>query len=121
MALLEQVKPLIPAGSDVIFLGDGEFDGNDLQAEIDQAGWFYACRTAKNRLVCDDGDWFALDDIQLCPGDCVDMPNVGFTQAAYGPVLIVAWWRKIVKSRFIWSRIWTVWMKPVIGIASGSG
>lgn len=97
IALLEQVKPLIPAGSDVIFWGDGEFDGNNLQAEIDQAGWVYVCRTAKNRLVCDDGDWFALDDIQLCPGDCVDMPNVGFTQAEYGPVLVIAWWRQNCK------------------------
>jgi hypothetical protein len=97
LALLEQVKRLIPSGSDVIFLGDGEFDGNNLQAEIDDADWFYACRTAKNRLICDDGDWFALNDIQLCPGDCVDMPQVGFTQSEYGPVLVIAWWRQNCK------------------------
>lgn len=92
IALLQQVEPLIPNGSDVIFLGDGEFDGNDLQAEIDQANWTYACRTAKNRSICDDGDWFALDEILLQPGDCIDMPDVGVTQANYGPVLVIAWW-----------------------------
>lgn len=93
LALLEQVKTLIPAGSDVIFLGDGEFDGNDLQAEINQVGWSYVCRTAKNRLICDGGDWFALDEILLYPGDCVDMPDVAFTQAGYGPVLVIALWQ----------------------------
>jgi hypothetical protein len=97
MALLEQVITLIPVGSDVIFLGDGEFDGNNLQARIDQSGWTYVCRTAKNRLVCDDGDWFALDDILLHPGDCVDMPDIAFTQAAYGPVLVIAWWQSDCK------------------------
>lgn len=92
LALLERVKPLVPAGSDVIFLGDGEFDGNDLQSEINQTNWSYVCRTAKNRLICDDGDWFALDEILLQPGDCIDMPDVGITQASYGPVLVIAWW-----------------------------
>lgn len=97
IALLDQVKEMIPAGSDVIFLGDGEFDGNDLQAEIDRVGWVYACRTAKNRLICDDGDWFVLDDILLQPGDCVAMPDVGVTQANYGPVLVIAWWHQDCK------------------------
>jgi hypothetical protein len=98
LALLTQVKTIVPADSDVIFLGDGEFDGTDLQAEVTAAGWHYACRTAKNRLVCDDGDQFALDDIYLQPGDCIDIPAVGFTQANYGPVMVIAWWREGCKA-----------------------
>jgi hypothetical protein len=31
-ALLDQVAPLIPAGAEVTLLGDGEFDGTELQA-----------------------------------------------------------------------------------------
>jgi hypothetical protein len=92
--LVQVVKPLLPEDSDIIFLGDGEFDGNQLQAEIANNGWHYACRTAKNRLVDDDGDQFALDEIDLQPGDCLSLPDVTVTQDKYGPVLVVAWWRK---------------------------
>lgn len=88
---------MLPQGSDVIFLGDGEFDGNQLQAELDNNGWEYACRTAKNRLIDDDGDQFALDEIHLQPGDCLALPDVHVTQDKYGPVLLVAWWRRDTK------------------------
>jgi len=92
--LVQTVQPLIPDGNAVIFLGDGEFDGNQLQAEIEENDWEYVCRTARNRLLCDEGDWFALKELHLEPGDCIDMPDVGFTQENYGPVLVIAWWRK---------------------------
>lgn len=92
--LVQAVMPMLPEDSDVIFLGDGEFDGNQLQAEIANNGWEYACRTAKNRLIDDDGDEFALDEIHLQPGDCLPLSDVTVTQDKYGPVLVVAWWRQ---------------------------
>lgn len=92
--LVQTLKPLLPEGSNIIFLGDGEFDGNQLQAEIARSGWEYVCRTAKNRLINDEGDQFALDEILLEPGDCLSLPDVYITQDAHGPVLVVAWWRK---------------------------
>jgi hypothetical protein len=42
--LVQAVKPCIPDGADVIFLGDGEFDGIGLQAEIAQNDWQYVFR-----------------------------------------------------------------------------
>jgi len=94
LSLLALVRPLIPEGSDVIFLGDGEFDGVGLQAQIAANQWEYVCRTACNRILCAEGDEFSLQDIHLRPGQWLDLPDVGFTQANYGPVLVVAWWRK---------------------------
>lgn len=94
LALLRQIQPLIPEGSDVIFLGDGEFDGMELQTEIDTHQWQYVCRTARNRILCDDGDEFSLQDIHIRPGERLEIPDVGFTQDNYGPVLVIAWWRK---------------------------
>lgn len=92
--LVQTVAALLPENSTVIFLGDGEFDGNQLQATIANKGWEYVCRTAQNRLLCDDGDRFALNELHLQPGDCIAMPDVYVTQDEYGPVLVVAWWRK---------------------------
>jgi len=71
--LLQQVQALFPQESHVVFLGDGEFDGIHLQAAITAAGWEYVCRTARNRIINDDGDQFALSDIALAPGNCIDM------------------------------------------------
>ncbi len=90
--LLQQVKAIVPPESDVIFLGDGEFDGLQLQAEIEASGWSYACRTAHNRWVCEADSWFQLNELWLQAGDQISLTDVLFTQQAYGPVLVVAWW-----------------------------
>lgn len=94
LALLEKVRPLLPPESVVTFLGDGEFDGDELQTAIAAAGWLYVVRTAKNRVINDAGDIFKLSDIALAPNDCLDLPNVRIGHANYGPVLVIAWRRK---------------------------
>ena len=92
--LVEQVRDLVPEGSDVIFLGDGEFDGITLQATVASYGWQYVSRTAKNIQLCEEGEWFSFSDVWVQRGDCFGIPDVLFTEAAYGPVLVVAWWRR---------------------------
>lgn len=93
LELLGQLNALFPEDAKVVFLGDGEFDGILLQTAIKYAGWEYVCRTAKNRIVFDDGDRFALDEIGINSGECIPIFDAGFTDAAYGPVLVIAWWR----------------------------
>ncbi len=90
--LLNQVKAIIPAETDVIFLGDGEFDGTTLLAEIETAGWHYVCRTAHNRWVCEQDSWLQLNELGGQAGDYVCLPDVAFTLQAYGPVTTIAWW-----------------------------
>jgi len=51
VTLLEQVHNLVPEGVDVVFLGDGEFDGTTLQATVESYEWHYVCRTAKNTIL----------------------------------------------------------------------
>jgi hypothetical protein len=94
VSLLEQVHKLIPEGAQVIFLGDGEFDGTSLQATIDNYEWEYACRTAKNVILNSDGEEFAFEEVDIQPGKVISLPRVGFTHDNYGPVHAVAWWRK---------------------------
>jgi len=92
LQLVSAIKGLIPAGADVVFLGDGEFDGTELQQELDEFGWKYACRTASNTILYDDEE-FSFQDLLLKPGMCLSIEDVSFTRQRYGPVLAVAWWR----------------------------
>lgn len=91
--LVEQVRDLVPEDCDVVFLGDGEFDGITLQATVDEYGWKYVSRTAKNAQLCEEEEWFPFNDLWPQPGDCFGVPGVLFTKEAYGPVLAVVWWK----------------------------
>ena len=95
MKLLEQVHALVPEGADVIFLGDGEFDGITLQAMLNLYGWAYVCRTAKNIILYVDGEEFAFEEVGVMPGEPpISVPDVAFTRQAYGPVHAVACWKE---------------------------
>lgn len=95
IALVEQVQPMIPAGAQVIFLGDGEFDGITLQATIDGFGWEYVCRTAKNGVLFEDGEPFTFEELDIRPGDPPrSVAEVLFTHEKYGPVRAIACWRE---------------------------
>ena len=93
LELLEQLQMILPEDCRAIFLGDGEFDGIQLQSALQTLGWSYVCRTAKNVLLDEEGD-FSFADLLLQPGDCVSIPNVLFTAQSYGPVTVIGWWKK---------------------------
>ena len=93
VALLHEARQLIPAGADVIFLGDEEFDSTILQASIKAYGWAYVCRAEENIILQEDGVEFSLKDLVVAPGDCLSLPQVLFTQQGFGPVHVIAWWR----------------------------
>lgn len=91
--LVSAVKEMVPAGTDVIFLGDGEFDGTELQQKLAEFHWKYACRTASNTIL-NDGEEFSFQSLLLKPDMCLAIEDVLFTRQLYGPLLAVAWWRK---------------------------
>ena len=94
--LVELVRALIPEGSKVVFLGDGEFDGIDLQKTLNDAGWWYACRTAKSTVATWEGLKFNLDLLgsSIKPGRLIELKEVQFTRDAYGPVMVLCCWAK---------------------------
>jgi hypothetical protein len=92
LALVREVHARVPEAATVIFLGDGEFDSPDLQAEVAGYGWEYACRTAKNIQFLSDDEWSRLADLGVTRGQRVFRKGVAFTKAAYGPVTVIAWW-----------------------------
>jgi hypothetical protein len=44
-ALIRRLQALIPAEATVTLLGDGAFDGAELQTTLPAAKWEYVCRT----------------------------------------------------------------------------
>ncbi|HBW67870.1 MAG TPA: hypothetical protein DEF43_12055 [Chloroflexus aurantiacus] len=93
-ALLSQVQPLIPPGTSVTFLGDGEFDGIDLQEQLRQAHWHYVCRTASNILLSAGGDAFHVADLGPARGEVLALTPAWMTKKQYGPISIPAVWEQ---------------------------
>jgi hypothetical protein len=92
--LLTQLQAILPQNSQMVFLGDGEFDGIELQAALQAKGWRYVCRTAKNIQLFEDGLPFSFDDLFLQLDDQICIPNVWFTKEGYGPVSVIARWER---------------------------
>jgi len=92
--LMREVQRLVPDGAKVVLLGDGEFDGVDLQALVNKCEWQYVLRTSKTTRLSWDGEEFSFNDVadHLAPGDVFDIPGARFTQRKYGPVLAITWW-----------------------------
>jgi Transposase DDE domain len=95
--LLAQVAARLPKGREVIFLGDGEFDGVGLLAAITQQGWQFVCRTAKNAVLWEGDQDFRLSWLPLEPGAVISLEDVFFTKEGFGPVLCVACWDRRYK------------------------
>ena len=124
-ALFAQAKALVPSARRVIFLGDGEFDGCDLLADITDAGWHYVCRTAKNAILS-EANWpdepFRLSQLDLQPGEEVELSEHLFTEQRFGPVLVGAIWEQgqkeplffVTNLDFLWEA--RLWYKKRFGI-----
>ena len=86
----------MPDGAEVVFAGDGEFDGIDLQATLHQWGWHYVCRTAKNIKFFLDGEEYSCENLAALvkPGGHIVASEVLFTHDKYGPIQLICWWAK---------------------------
>jgi hypothetical protein len=96
IAVVEVMREVIPEGTPVVFLGDGEFDGTALQAALHEAGWSYACRTAMSTVAMWEGTPLRLDVLGAClqPGRLIALKEVYVTREAYGPIMVLCCWAK---------------------------
>ncbi len=93
--LVNKLRPLIPESTQqVIFLGDGEFDGTTLQQTLAGFGWKYVSRTSSNITIYADDEPFQIEMLaaMLPKGHCKGLQNCQITHKKYGPVTAVAWW-----------------------------
>jgi hypothetical protein len=91
-ALIRRLQALIPPDATVTLLGDGEFDGIELQAAIRARNWEYVCRTATTIRISVANRVFAVGDLPLARGAAVYMVDVGMTAKQYGPILLLGVW-----------------------------
>jgi hypothetical protein len=91
-ALLAQIQDLIPAGTEVTVLGDGEFDGTEFQAVLRKLKWNYVCRTAPNLLMTVEGQQFTIGAMAPRRGERLAVRPAYLTAEQYGPVSILAVW-----------------------------
>jgi len=92
--LLNQLHAILPEQAQMVFLGDGEFDGIELQAALQHKGWRYVCRTAKNTKLFEEDQMFSFQDLCLQMDDFISIPQVWFSQEGYGPVTVIATWER---------------------------
>ena len=96
IAVVELIREVIPEGTQVVFVGDGEFDGTALQATLHEAGWSYACRTAMSTVATWEDAPFRLDALGACiqPGRLIELKEAYVTREAYGPIMVLCCWAK---------------------------
>jgi hypothetical protein len=92
--LLSQVHSIMPQGASVIFLGDGEFDGTKLQADLRRAEWLYVCRTASNIRISACGVSFQVGALGPERGELLAVSPAWMTEAQYGPISLLAIWEQ---------------------------
>jgi hypothetical protein len=94
IALVNLIRACLPEGTQVVLLGDGEFDGTTLQETLNEAGWCYVCRTAQSTVATWEGETFRLDTLGVCskPGTLIALQEVQITRNAYGPVMLLCCW-----------------------------
>jgi len=93
--LVKKLFPLIPESTQqVIFLGDGEFDGTTLQKTLTDFGWKYVSRTSYNITIYVNGEPFQIEILAaMLPQGCYKhLQNCKITKKKYGPVTAIAWW-----------------------------
>jgi hypothetical protein len=94
LKLVRQVQGLMSAPSQVVLVGDGEFDGQALLGQLHSFGWRYVCRTAKNSWLWLGDERTSFGGLALQPDCLVEITNTVFTKAEYGPVVALGWWRQ---------------------------
>lgn len=95
IAVLEQILPFVPKDSEVILLGDGEYDNVDMLHWIrTHTRWNFVVRTACNSRITLGTVEQSLSDIGITKGSCITLNQVKFTAKIFGPITAVAWWDK---------------------------
>lgn len=91
--VLEKVLPLLPQGSEVVLLGDAEYDTTAMIEWMEKNTlWKYVLRTSPQIYVRSEQQEQPIRDYPLEKGKVLFLPQAGFTQTAALTLNVVGWW-----------------------------
>ena len=90
---LEKVLPLLPTGSQVVLLGDAEYDTTEMIAWVEKnTTWQYVLRTSPQIYVQAGQVNQPIRDYPLERGNLFHLHEVGFTQTTELTLNLIGWW-----------------------------
>jgi len=90
---VEKVCALLPEDSEVVLLGDAEYDTTEMIEWIEKnTAWKYVLRTSPQIYVQTEQQEQPIRDYPLEKGQVLFLPQVGFTQTAALTLNVVGWW-----------------------------
>lgn len=93
MQALAKILPLLPEGSQVVLLGDAEYDTSDMIAWVkEKTTWQYVLRTSPQIYVQTGERNQPIRDYPREKGKVFCLKNVGFTQTSTVALHVISWW-----------------------------
>ncbi len=90
---LEKVLSIVPPESEVVLLGDAEYDTTEMLIWLrEYTTWNYVLRTSPQIHVLDGQQSQPMGDYPLAKGQVFHRKGVGFTQTATVSLNLVGWW-----------------------------
>lgn len=95
VALLAYVKELLPAGADVLIVGDSEFGAVDVLEQLDEWEWGYVMRQPGDTQVqwAEQSAWQRFDTLVAKGNPPAWQSKARLTQKHGYPTNLVAWWK----------------------------
>ena len=91
--VLEKVLPLLPDGSEVVLLGDAEYDTTEMLIWLrEKTHWQYVLRTSPQIYVQEGQNSQPIGAYPLARGQIFHRSQVGFTQEAAVLLNLIGWW-----------------------------
>jgi hypothetical protein len=91
--VLKKVLPLVPEKSEVILLGDAEYDTTDMLLWVEtETSWSFAMHTSPSILVKSGLAWEKIKELSIKKGRLRMMRGVEFTKTSALPANLVLWW-----------------------------
>jgi len=91
--VLEKVRPLLPEGSEVVLLGDAEYDTTEMLLWMEKSTtWKYVLRTSPQIYVQTSQSSQALRDYPLNQDQLFFLKDVAFTQTSPVVLNAIGWW-----------------------------
>jgi len=90
---LKKVHPILPEESQVVLLGDAEYDTTEMITWVEKnTAWQYVLRTSPQIYVQTGENNQPIRDYPLEKGKVFCLKNVGFTQTRTVTLNVISWW-----------------------------